>query len=148
MRALSLLASAALLVGPVVSAAGQQGEKTSIKVEKSWSGRLLGKDKEALRALAPPTGFVSDAKAFATLWKAWRTEDKVPDIDFGKKLVLVATAKGPNEVKLMPQRDAKGDLSAKAEATLIGGPGFGYVLAVIDRDGIKSVQGISLEKAK
>jgi hypothetical protein len=37
--------------------------------------------------------------------------------------------------------DDKGDLTILARATLVGGPGFGYTIGVISREGIKTVKG-------
>jgi hypothetical protein len=137
-----------LLIG-LAGAAGQGGGKNSgqpVKVEQAWSGRMVGKEKEDLKKLAPEKGYIAGPKAFAALWKAWRTDEKVPEIDFAKKLVVVGLAGGPNEVTLIPFVDAQGNLTPKMFATLVGGPGFGYALGVVDRDGIKSVQGKPLEK--
>ncbi len=60
--------------------------------------------------------------------------------------MLVSTVGGPNEVKLTPRVDADGNLTVKSQATLVGGPGFGYALGVVDRDGIKTIQGKPLIK--
>src|SRR5437879_571135 len=91
----SLLLCAALFAGLAVSVSGQGDGKKAVKVEKAWTGRLVEKEKEPLRKLAPAVGYISGPKSFATLWKAWRTEEKVPEIDFGKKLILVGTVDGP-----------------------------------------------------
>jgi hypothetical protein len=135
-----------LLAGCIGIAAGQGEGSKQLKAEKSWTGRLVGKEKEPLQMLAPAKGYISGPQTFEKLWKAWRTEEKVPDIDFGKKLVLVGTAGGPNMVNLSAVLSAKGDLMINAMSTLVGGPGFGYGLAVVDREGIKSVKGKPLEK--
>jgi hypothetical protein len=131
------------MTGLVASAAGQSDSKDAkdVKVEQSWTGRLIGKEKEALRMSAPAKMYVSGPKAFTALWKMWRTEEKVPQVDFKKKIVLVTTAGGPNEVMLRPKLDVQGDLAIKAMSTLVGGPGFGYVFGVVDRAGVKSVHG-------
>jgi len=142
----SLLLCAALFAGLAVSVSGQGGGKKEVKIEKAWTGRIVEKDKEPLRKLAPALGYVSGPKSFATIWKAWRTEDKVPEVDFSTKLILVGTVSGPNEMKLSAVADDQGNLTIKSVATLVGGPGFGYALVQVDRDGIKSVQGKPLQK--
>jgi hypothetical protein len=148
MRRIPSITGVAILAVLTGSVVGQGDAKKDIKIEQSWSGRLFGKEKEALRMLAPADGFVDSSKQFHAIWKAWRTEEKIPAVDFDKKLVLFATAPGPNQVTLMPVVDAAGNLSAKTIATLVGGPGFGYTIVVIDRDGIKTVNGKSLAKEK
>lgn len=139
--------SVVCLAGLVVSAAGQ-GETREVKVEQSWTGRLIGEEKEALRMSAPAKRYISGPKTFAALWRMWRTEEKIPQIDFAQKLVLVETVRGPNEVTLKPTIDAQGNLAVKATSTLVGGPGFGYAFGVVDRAGIKTVQGkpLALDK--
>jgi hypothetical protein len=136
-----------VLVAGFMGIASGQGEGTKrVKAEKSWTGRLIGKEKEPLQMLAPAKEYISGPRTFEKVWKAWRTEEKVPDVDFSKKLVLVGTAGGPNIVNLSAVLNAKGDLTINAMSTLVGGPGFGYGLIVIDRDGVKSVKGKPLEK--
>ena len=141
-----IAAVGALVLLAVTSAAGQPAGKKELKGEKPWTGRLAGKEKEALKDLAPPRGYVAGPKTFAALWKAWRSEEKVPDVDFDKKIVLVATSSGPNMVGLTAYLDDKGDVTTKAISTLIGGPGFGYALLPIDRAGVKTINGKTLEK--
>jgi hypothetical protein len=41
--------------------------------------------------------------------------------------------------------DEEGKLTAKNEPTLLEGPGFGYSIYVLDRTGIKNIQGKPLE---
>lgn len=130
-----------LAVGLAVTATGQGGGKKEVKIEKVWTGRVLGKEKEGLQKLAPAKGYVSGPKAFAAIWKAWRTEEKVPAIDFSKKLVLVSVVGGPNMVRPNAFIDDRGNVTNQAESTLVDGPGFGYALGVVDRGGIQSVQG-------
>jgi hypothetical protein len=141
----SLLLCAALFAGLAVSVCGQGDGKKEVKLEKAWTGRLVEREKEPLRKLAPTIGYISGPKTFTMLWKAWRTEEKVPEVDFSKKLILVGTAGGPNDVKLSAVVDGQGNLTIRSLATLVGGPGFGYALAQVDRDGVKSVQGKPLQ---
>ena len=74
-------------------------------------------------------------------------EPKVPEIDFTKKLVLVGLSLGgPNRPGLNASLDEKGNLRTTYISTLIGGPGFGYSLAVFDRKGIKTINGKEIPK--
>src|SRR4051794_19640077 len=123
-------------------------DKKPVKVEDTWSGRFAGEDKEALKKLAPPNNVIMDQKTFEKIWKAWRTEVKVPAIDFEKKIVVVTTTGGPNMLNAQFTLDDKGNLGVQAETTLVEGPGFGYVLSLIDRDGIKTVQNKKIDKGE
>jgi hypothetical protein len=132
----SSLAAVALVIGLSAVRADQSKQ---IPVLRKWDGKI--KD-ETLRKASPVTGYVANEKEFAKLWQAWRPDDKeVPKIDFEKEIVLVGVASGPNDVRLIPQLDEKGDLQVLARASLVAGPGFGYQIAVVKREGIKTIKG-------
>lgn len=100
----------------------------------------------ALQKLAPKSGFITDDKTFAKLWKAWRPDEAVPEIDFRKEMVIVGTADGPNLVIFEPQLQDDGDLKFVVASTRMFGPGFGYRLVKVPRDGVKTVNGKSIER--
>ncbi|MBM4153986.1 MAG: hypothetical protein FJ221_03045 [Lentisphaerae bacterium] len=114
------------------------GEAVPIAVAVTWSGKIAD---EALQRLAPESGFIADAAAWTALWRAWRRGEAVPAVDFAKHLVLVATASGPNSVGCEPRLEPNGNVLANAMSTLIGGPGFGYLLQCIPRAGVRAVNG-------
>jgi hypothetical protein len=125
-----------LLAEPV--RANQPGSKKvqPVKVLNAWNGKMAD---NALRKHAPPDEFLLDQIAWAKLWKAWRGQDKLPEIDFQKQMILVFTADGPNSVGCEPRLDRQGNLQALAMSTLMGGPGFGYLIQCISREGVRSV---------
>jgi hypothetical protein len=103
----------------------------------------------ALSKEAPKEGFLTDAKAFAKLWKAWRPDEKVPEIDFRKQVVIVTLATGgPNRPRINVTLDDDGNVKVSASSTLIGGPGFGYSIATFERKGIKTIHGKPIDKKK
>jgi hypothetical protein len=112
------------------------------KAPRSWSGII---NDEGLRKMAPnqesgARGYVTDAKAWAKLWKAWRGDETVPKVDFAKELVVVATVDGPNRpfpVRLPLVADDNGDLSFLVGTTKVAGRGFGYYMAVGPRKDAK-----------
>jgi hypothetical protein len=106
-----------------------------VKPGKNWVAVI---NNEKLKDEAPKNGLITDAKAFAKLWKAWRGEEKVPEIDFKTKFVVVTLASGPNRPGVSATLD-EGELKITAFQTLIGGDGFGYSLATFDRKGVKTV---------
>jgi hypothetical protein len=132
-------------IGPVLAGAGEaerrRPQAQPVKIIDSWSGKLRD---AALQKLQPPKGFVLDQDEWATLWTAWRKQGDAPPIDFQKQMVLVFTAGGPNSVGCTPTIDGKGNVRAEAMSTLIGGPGFGYLMLCVSREGVKTVNGIPL----
>lgn len=126
------------LVGAISSLAFAADKE--IQAVKMWKGSSLV---EAGMKAAPDSGYITDAEAWAKLWKAWKFEDKQPEIDFKKQIVLVTVAGcaankwGKPSLKLTE----KGDLQGGASATEIGGPGFIYMIQVVDKEGIKSING-------
>lgn len=137
---------AAVIVCAAWAAAQERAPKRPrpkpVPIVQSWSGKIAD---EALRKHEPAGGLVLDSAAWQQLWKAWRPKEKLPPVDFRTHLVLVFTASGPNSVGCEPTIDAKGNVRAEAMSTLIGGPGFGYLMLSISREGVKTVNGRPLD---
>ena len=110
----------------------------AVETTGMWSGQV--KD-NSLRKLAPPTGFIVDKQAWEKICLAWRPAEQVPKVDFAKQLVLVGVVPGPNLVLMRPTIDQKGNISFLVAGTKKGGPGFGYKLIAISRQGVKTVKG-------
>lgn len=129
-------------LGWSLAAAGAGAKE--VKVRRSWDGVV--KD-EKLRKEAPPNGVVTDRKAWAKLWKAWRGGEKVPEVDFDKELALILTCDGPNKIDPpVLLLDGKRGLKVQPPvATLVPGPGFGYKIVTVQREGIKTVNGKPLK---
>ncbi|MEI7731855.1 MAG: hypothetical protein WCO56_19945 [Verrucomicrobiota bacterium] len=95
----------------------------------------------------PARGYITNAKAWAKLWKAWRGQEELPPIDFQKQLVLVgATACAGNQISPGFTLDAKGDLKGGFMSTMMAGPGFAYAIAVINRAAVKTYNGQPIAK--
>ena len=111
---------------------------TAIPVEPTarWQGKI---EDESLRRLALDEGFLADAKSLEKVWKAWRPNEDVPTVDFSKEIILVGVVGGPNRVGIQPALDEKGDLQFVVVGTLVDGPGFGYLLLKVSREGVKTV---------
>ena len=135
-RTLLSLSMAALLAAPALA------EDRTLKPTRQWVG--VHKD-EKVKKMAPEVGFLTDARSFARLWKAWRPDEKVPAVDFKKEIVVVA-AGGPNRPNVTGVLNDRGNLKVRAISTLIGGPGFGYAFATFPREGVKTVGGKPVEK--
>lgn len=117
------------------NAALRQGN--GVQVENTWSGRFRD---NSLREVAPDSGVIVDRETFSRIWRAWRS-DEDPRINFNDSIVLVGTMDGPNRMFVQTTSDGRGNLRATFGGTGIGGPGFGYILAQLPRDGIRTVDG-------
>ena len=143
MKACVFIALAALPgIADIRAAQDSPGE---VEILQSWHGTVPN---DALRRYEPAAGFVLDAGSWAELWQAWRKGADLPAVDFRKDMVLVLTAGGPNSVGCVPVADGRGNVRADGMCTLIGGPGFGYLLLRISRDGVRSVNGKPLPGAE
>jgi hypothetical protein len=112
------------------------------QVYERWNGVVHN---EAEIRHAPPSSYISDSASWSRLWKAWRENDELPQVNFREFVVLVGTASGPNQVQLWPALDGAGNLTVSVTASKIGGPGFGYSMVTIGRTGIRTINGNSLE---
>ncbi|MCI0351976.1 MAG: hypothetical protein L0Z53_21355 [Acidobacteriales bacterium] len=140
-----VLASGLALGLTVLAVSGARAQTKKVTIQQTWTG--IVKDNK-LRQEAPANGFVADEKTWSKLWKAWRGDEKEPMVDFSKDLVLVFTFDGPNKISV-PQLtlNDKGDLRVPLPiGTLIAGPGFGYRLDTIRREGIQTINGKAVMK--
>lgn len=128
-----------LMLGAVAWAAGKE-----IKVLESWQGKS---ENDELQKAAPAGMFIADEGAWKELWQTWRGTEALPKVDFTKELMLVATASGPNTVGVSAKIDEKGNVSVVGFSTMMAGPGFGYAMIKVSREGIKSVEGKAVGEA-
>lgn len=85
-------------------------------------------------------GYLNSEEALVKLWKAWR-KDEPPKVDFRKQVVLVLTHFENAEVKITADLDDKGNLKFGVSSTQRVAKGMTYVITVVDRAGIKSING-------
>ena len=134
-RVLSVLVALAIVA---LLASDARAEKKAVKLEKEWTGSV---EDEALAKDAPAV--IGDAKALERLWKAWKIEGKVPNVDFQKQLVILTTTSG-SKLRLSATLDDKGNLAVLGLGTRDLRPGVRYVIATVSREGIKTVNGKKL----
>lgn len=118
-----------------------QAAPMELKIINAWSGSV---DDEALQKQMPEGGFITDAKVFAKLVKSWGVAEKVPEVNFEKEIILVATTQG-SRLNLKPSID-QGDIKALGFGTRDLRPGFRYVMVSVPREGVDSVNGKKLPK--
>jgi hypothetical protein len=124
------LSGLALVSRPAPEALAQANE---VKFTTLLKGAV---EDEGLKKGAPEV--ITTQKGLEKLWKAWKIGVKVPTVDFTKQLVIVGTA-GGSRLNLSGRLDDKGNLDVIGIATSDFVPGFRYVLAVVGREGIKTV---------
>lgn len=120
-----------------------------VKFVKEWRGKFLQREDEPLMKEVPKGRYIADEKAWAKLWKAWRGKEALPKVDFEKQLVLVGAAEcARNGIRGNFRLTDKGDLRGGFAATELAGPGFVYMIGVIDREGIMTINGGRIEKGQ
>jgi hypothetical protein len=118
-----------------------------VKPTKEWNGSFPKKEDEPLAKAAPASGYIADEKSWTKLWKAWREKEEAPKIDFDKQLVLVGTTEcAANKMGASFKLDDKGDLKGGFISTQIAGPGFAYMIVVVDRTDVKTYNGAAIKK--
>jgi len=137
---------AALILASMLAPTATADDKP-VKPVKEWTGKFKDKADEALMKEAPKSGYIANEKAWGVLWKAWRGKEELPKVDFDKELVLVGAAGcAANRIGATFKLDDKGDLNGGFSATEIGGPGFVYMIVVVDRSGVKTFNGKAIIK--
>lgn len=134
-RRLWLAMGLMLLTGVVLGAEGKKVEPT-----QTWQGSV-----EVDTDLKKPSAVLQNEDDWKELWKSWKLEGETPEIDFEKQLVLVETTVG-SRLNVTLLRSEAGDLKVLALATRDLRPGFRYVLAAVDREGIQTINGKPLDK--
>ena len=110
-----------------------------VPVIRRFSGNVADLN---LLMLAPKSSIITTQEQWKTLWSQWRPEQDLYTVDLDKVLVLVETTPGPNRIfSNQLERNSKGNLVYELAASEKAGPGFGYLIMVIDKSGINSIKG-------
>jgi hypothetical protein len=129
------------LVALVVLAPGEaRAQKKSVPLIQEFSGSVAD---EAL-VKGTPECITTEAR-FDKLWKLWKLKGKTPAVDFKVDMVVIVTGSG-SKLSLTTRLDDKGNLETLGAGTLDLAPGFRYVIGVVSRDGVKTVNGKALPK--
>ena len=114
-------------------------QKKKVEITKKWSGSV---DDE--KAIKPES--ITSAKELEAVWKAWKIEGDVPKIDFTKDIIVAVYSVGSKLNIAGANLDEKGNLDVLGFGTSDFGPGFRYVLGVVSREGVKTVNKKELPK--
>jgi len=113
-----------------------QAEVREIKPLKEWRGRV----ESSLKKKAPARGYLATQEDLDKLWAAWKITGKSPKVDFKTRLVLVRTC-NCSHISITPLLNERGDLHAQVTVTKDITEDAAYVLVLIPRRGIRSVEG-------
>lgn len=117
-----------------------------IKPIREWSG--VGNDPE----LAPPIpkdGVIQDQLAWQQFWKVWRPQEEAPQVDFEKNIIVVATTRGSNSVRIHRLNLAPGgNLQYSLAISRTRKPGFGFAMIELPGSSIKQINGRVLENGR
>lgn len=128
----------AILMVVSVPVEGLPEKQQPVVPSQEWSGSVID---ISLRKDAPEV--ILSTKEFEALWLAWKLPGPVPEVDFSSNLVVVQTTEG-SRLRLAVSQDDKGNVKALGLATRDFRPGFRYVIAVLSRKGVKTVNGKEL----
>jgi len=107
-------------------------QKKKVEVTKKWDGSV--DDEKAMKPDA-----ITTAKGLEAVWKAWKAVGDVPKVDFTKDIVVAVYSVGSKLNMAGANLDDKGNLDVLGFGTRDIRPGFRYVLGVVSREGVKTV---------
>lgn len=104
-------------------------------VIREWKGRL------ALEKTPYRVTHVTDAATLEKLWAEWEIGEPMPNVDFSRQIVLVAVVRSGLVMFKEPTIDDRGDLKRNVVATPDAPSFWSWALCLIEREGIRSVDG-------
>lgn len=129
-----------LAAGVVTTAtATQPAQKKKVEISNKWSGSV--EDEKATRPEV-----ITTPKGLEGVWKAWKIAGDVPRVDFDKNVVVAVYSSGSKLNMAGATLDDKGDLQVLGFGTRDLRPGFRYVLGVVSKEGVKTVNKKKLPK--
>jgi hypothetical protein len=128
----------ALLLAMVLSLQAGPPEGKLVTALKQWSGSV-----DDLSLMKGTPEFIISADELRKLWQSWKVSGPMPKVDYCKELVLISTTRG-SILRFGAILDDKGDLQVRGASTRDLRPGFRYVIAVVSREGVKTVNGKEL----
>jgi hypothetical protein len=114
-------------------------ELKKVEITKKWSGSV-----EDEKAIKPEC--ITSTKGLEAVWKAWKIDGDVPKIDFTKDIVVAVYSPGSKLNMAGANLDDTGDLAVLGFGTRDIRPGFRYVLGVVSKEGVKTVNRKALPK--
>jgi hypothetical protein len=122
-----------------VRAPQASARKKKVEILKKWSGSAENE------TVARPE-CITTARDLQTVWKAFKIKGEAPKLDFTKNMVVAVYSVGSRLNLAGASLDEKGNLSVLGFGTQDIRPGFRFVLAVVSRNGVKTVNNKPLPK--
>ncbi|MCX5891381.1 MAG: hypothetical protein NTW80_00065 [Deltaproteobacteria bacterium] len=131
-----------LLIGALLclSVSMAQAEEREIRPLQQWRSRV----NSVMGAQAPAGGFIVGQEELDKLWIAWQIPGNKPAVDFKTQLLLVRTC-NCSLISVAPLLNDQGDLHIQVTVTKDIREGTAYVIVLIPRHGIKTIEGKPLE---
>ena len=139
MRFIPTVFAALLVCG--LSSTEVLAQKKKVEILKKWSGSVTD---EAIAKTTPPPEVITSAKQLEGIWKAWKVPMELPAVDFKTSLIVVVHSPGSRLDLVSAVLDEKGNLEPLGLGTRDFGPGFRFVLGVVSREGVVTVNGKKL----
>jgi hypothetical protein len=114
-------------------------QKKKVEITRKWSGSV-----EDEKAIKPEC--ITSAKGLEAVWKAWKIKGDVPKVDFTRNIVVAVYSSGSKLNLGGANLGNNGDLTVLGFGTRDIRPGFRYVLGVVSREGVKTVNKKDLPK--
>jgi|GEM_PF-1770675 len=108
------------------------------------SALFIGSIKDDTLKKGVPATIVNNQQ-LKDLWVKWQIDDKMPEIDFTRQLLIISTTDSTGlsaEYILDAQGNVKVQLTINKDFR--AEPGFRYYIAVLNKAGVKSVDGVAL----
>lgn len=132
------LATLAILMAVSYPLEGAPAERQPVTPVREWSGSI---DDPTIVNAAPE--IILSAKEFEALWLAWKLPGPVPEVDFSLNLVAVQATQG-SRLRLSAVLEDNGNLMVMGLATRDLHPGYRYVIGVLSRKDVKTINGKEL----
>lgn len=126
--------AAVLAAAVCIAAAAHAAPGTVVKPLQDWSGRL------PLDVQPPLQSSLASREDLARVWTQCHVKGAVPEIDFQRRIVLVAVRRG-STTRLAQGRLVDGNLTTNVVVTPDMPPYQSCAIAVVDRAGVKTVNG-------
>ena len=134
-----VFALVAAVLAVVIPSDAMAQKKTKVEVTQKWNGSV-----EDEKATKPDV--ITSAKGLEAAWKAWKATGDVPKVDFDKNIIVAAYSVGSRLTITGAQLDDAGNLQVLAISSADFGTGFRYVLGVVSKEGVKTVNKKELPK--
>jgi hypothetical protein len=133
-------ALAALTLAAVLSAPGPAlAEKRQVEPTRTWKGSVVDENRIPKEL---PLVIESGAK-LQELWERWQIKEPMPQVNFARELVVAVATPG-SVLRLALTLDDRGNMEVGGMSSMDLRPGFRYVIAILSRAGVKTVNGKKL----